>query len=67
MSRVKVSQEVCAKCKYSMNMSSGTYYGEKMKACDYLGRAGESRVFRLGKHKPDYEPGYCNYFEKKGK
>lgn len=50
-----------------MNMSSGTYYGEKMKACDYLGRAGESRVFRLGKHKPDYEPGYCNYFEKKGK
>ena len=51
-------------------MSTGTYIKNKNsqgygRACDYLGKTNESRVFKLGKRRDDYEPGYCNFYKKK--
>ena len=66
--RVVISNERCKQCQYRMNISGGDLiprkkaYGMGIVACGYILKEGHSRVFENGRHRSDYEEGYCNYY-----
>ena len=66
---VKITKERCLTCKYCKNISSSYVNGSSMpyvnKFCDYMNIEKESRVFKNGDYREDYEPGYCQVYKRK--
>ena len=66
--KIKVNAHICASCKYHMGFGSQpgkeqTEAGHNLNiACDYLYRAGHSRIFEKGKLR--FDPEYCDKYER---
>jgi hypothetical protein len=64
----KISTELCSTCKYKTYFSAGGIYNKKWPAsvaCGYCSTTGESRVFKDGRYREDYKPGYCMVYEER--
>lgn len=66
--KIKVNAHICATCRYHMGFGSQpgkeqTDAGHNLNvACDYLYRAGHSRIFDHGKLR--FAPEYCDKYER---
>lgn len=66
--KIKVNAHICATCRYHMGFGSQpgkeqTDAGHNLNvACDYLYRAGHSRIFEHGKLR--FDPEYCDKYER---
>ena len=67
--KVKLTKQRCNQCKYATNMTGATVmnkaggFGTGVVACGYILKTGQSRVFKTGRHKKGYDPGYCDCYE----
>lgn len=66
----EISVELCSTCKYRTYFAAGGIYNKKWPAsvaCGYCATTGESRVFKDGRYREDYKPGYCMVYEERSK